>query len=101
MAQAGGLPTFANLVTNGKTAPKAAIAGQFRSLIVFVRRSDLTAEDGVIDGGVDQHQREDEEAFAPEHEGEARVRRRRLPGSPEISTTRPSPAFAWRQCRSS
>ena len=50
----------------------------FRPLIMFVRRSDLAAEDGVIDGDVDQHQWEDEKAFAPEHKGEARVGRRRL-----------------------
>src|SRR5262245_65934463 len=45
---------------DGSIVPKAAIAGQFRPLIVFVRRSDLAAEDDVIDGGVYQHQREDE-----------------------------------------
>jgi hypothetical protein len=32
---------------------------------------DLSAEYGVADRGVEQHQREDDDASAPEHEGEA------------------------------
>src|SRR5215831_5031347 len=41
-----GQATFAATHGNGREAPKAAIAGQFRPLLVFVRRSDLAAEDG-------------------------------------------------------
>src|SRR5271154_5486426 len=38
---------------------------------VTVRRGpDLSSEDRVADRGVDQHQRENEEACSPEHEGE-------------------------------
>src|ERR1700730_2806590 len=35
----------------------------------------LASKDGVADGGVEQHQREDEQTLAPEHEGKARMRR--------------------------
>src|SRR5580700_108983 len=38
------------------------------------RRPDLASEHGVADYGVEQHQREDEEALAPEHEGETGMR---------------------------
>src|SRR5258707_10454012 len=37
-------------------------------------RPNLAAKDAVVYGGVEQHQREDKEALAPEHEGEARMR---------------------------
>src|SRR5260221_12758856 len=40
-----------------------------------LRGFELAAEYGVADHGVEQHQREDEETLAPEHEGEARIRR--------------------------
>src|ERR1700722_4180663 len=48
------------------------------SMIVPGLRPDLAPEHGVADGGVDQHQLKDEQAFAPEHEGETGMRRRRL-----------------------
>src|SRR5277367_1566956 len=38
--------------------------------VVVGGRPDLASEDTVADDGVEQHQREDEEALAPEHEGE-------------------------------
>src|SRR6516162_88650 len=43
-------------------------------LIVSRGRPDLASEDAVTDHCVKQHQREDEEAFAPEHEGETGMR---------------------------
>src|SRR6516162_9898077 len=39
-------------------------------LIMPWRWFDLAPKDAVADDGVDQHQREDEEACSPEHEGE-------------------------------
>src|SRR5271163_2490364 len=40
------------------------------SLVLVRRRPDLASEDRVADRGVEQHQWEDEEARAPEHEGQ-------------------------------
>src|SRR5580698_11097566 len=48
--------------------------------IVLVRvrvRSDLAMEYSASDGGVDQHEGQDEQTLSPEHECEARMRRRR------------------------
>src|ERR1700730_10230111 len=45
------------------------------ALVMSSRRFDLASEDAVADHGVEQHQREDEKALAPEHEGKARMRR--------------------------
>src|SRR5260221_10978035 len=42
---------------------------------MFACMSDLSEKDAVVDHGVEQHQREDEKALAPEHEGKARMRR--------------------------
>src|SRR6266849_450037 len=39
-------------------------------LIMSCRWSDLASKDGVADGGVEQHQREDENTRSPEHECE-------------------------------
>src|SRR5207248_8482526 len=47
-------------------------------LIMPRRWFDLASEDAVADNGVDQHQREDEETLAPEHEGESGMGRRRF-----------------------
>src|SRR5262249_20921758 len=40
------------------------------SLVVIGRRPYLSSKDGVADDGVDQHQREDDDARAPEHESQ-------------------------------
>src|ERR1700722_1144455 len=47
-------------------------------LIVLRSRPDFAAKDVVADGGVDQHQREDEEALSPEHEGKTGMGCRRF-----------------------
>src|SRR5205823_13597615 len=44
--------------------------------VVIGRGPYLSSEDGVADDRIEQHQREDEEPLAPEHEGEAGMRRR-------------------------
>src|SRR5215831_9649087 len=47
----------------------------FRPLLVVpCRWSDLASKDAVADHSVEQHQREDEQALAPEHEGETGMR---------------------------
>src|SRR5437660_11610246 len=53
-------------------------AGRRSGSVVVGRRSDLASEDGVADHGIEQHQREDKEALAPEHEGETGMWRRRF-----------------------
>ena len=47
--------------------------GSLSGSVVVGRRPDLASEDGVADDCVEQHQREDEETLAPEHEGETGV----------------------------
>jgi hypothetical protein len=42
-------------------------------LIAATARSDLPSEHAVADHGIDQHEREHEQARCPEHEGEARM----------------------------
>src|SRR6516165_8888278 len=44
------------------------------ALIAASARGDLSSEHAVANRGVDQHEREHEQAFAPEHEGKARMR---------------------------
>src|SRR5499427_5550391 len=50
--------------------------GSLSVSVVACRRAYLSPENAVADDGVEQHQREDEQALAPKHEGEAGVRRR-------------------------
>jgi hypothetical protein len=52
-----------------------AVAHPRRSMpsVVVGGWSDLSSEDRVADDRVDQHEREDEETLAPEHEGETGV----------------------------
>src|ERR1700686_3123520 len=53
-------------------------SSMLRRLIVLRCRPDLAAKDVVTDGGGDQHQREDEKARSPEHEGETGMGCRRF-----------------------
>src|SRR5260370_41925273 len=48
------------------------------SLVMVRRRPDLASEDAVADDRVEQHQRENDDARSPEHEGETGIRRRRF-----------------------
>src|SRR5262249_16889143 len=54
----------------------ARYASGAKSLVMAVRRADLSPEHAVVDRGVKQQQREDEKAFSPEHECKTRLRRR-------------------------
>src|SRR6266550_8872684 len=45
------------------------------SLVMALCRAHLSSEHAIADRGVEQHEREDEQAFSPEHERKTRLRR--------------------------
>src|SRR6266700_7145291 len=66
------------------------------SLIALGRGCDFAPEDAAADDRVEQHQREDEQALAPEHE--PRLRRRRfVDGEDERDHVRQNEMARWRR----